>query len=88
MNYRFTSHALDQMQERGITEGEVALTVEAGLLVEVSGNRAIHQRIFTQGYRWFGRDYHHKEVTVVYTLEGGVIIVITVIGRYGRWEGA
>ena len=88
LNYKFTRHALDQLQERGITEREVRDTVEAGLLVEVSENRAIRRRIFTQGYSWVGRNYSHKEVTVVYALEEGFIIVITVIARYGRWEGA
>ena len=87
LNYRFTRHALDQLQERGINEREVRDTAEAGLLVEVSENRAIRRRIFTQGYSRIGRNYSHKEVTVVYALEEGFIIVITVISRYGRWEG-
>jgi len=88
LNYKFTSHALDQMQERGVSEDEVALAVEHGVLVEVSGNRALRRRVLTQGYQWLGRGYQHKEVTVVYTLEEGFIIVITVLARYGRWEGA
>jgi len=88
LRYRFTGHALDQMQERGITNRDVTLTVEAGTLVRVSADRAIRRRVFTEGYSWLSRDYPHKEVTVVYTLEKGIIIVITTLARYGRWEGA
>ena len=76
------------MQERGITEHEVTLTVEAGRPAQARGSYFGRQRVFTEGYSWLGRDYPHKELRVVYALEGDSIIVITTIARYGRWEGA
>lgn len=76
------------MQERGITEQEVTFTVEAGTLMDVSRSRTVRRRVFTEGYSRGGRTYPHKEVTSVSTLEMGFNVVITVIARYGRWEGA
>jgi len=87
LSYKYTPHAKEQMQERGITEGEVAQTVEAGILVGISGTRSIRRRVFTEGYHWLERDYPHKEVQVVYTVEESQIVVITAIARYGRWDG-
>ena len=86
--YRFTTHTIDQMKERGIADREIILTVETGDLTGVSGDRIIRQRVFTEGYNWLGRDYPHKEVRVVYVVEEDFVIVITVIARYGWWEDA
>ena len=88
MRYKFTGHAIDQMQERGVSENEVTQTIEAGRPALVRGSRSGRQRVFTEGYSWLGRDYPHKEVRAVYALEGDSLIVITIIARYGRWEGA
>ena len=86
--YRFTGHALEQMQERGIADFEVILTIEEGVQITVRGNRYGRRRVFTEGYSWLSRDYPHKEVTVVYAVEWDNIIVITTTARYGRWEDA
>ena len=55
------------MRERGIEEHEVRLTVETGVLRRISNDRAVRERVFTQGYNWGGQEYPQKEVTVVYT---------------------
>jgi hypothetical protein len=65
--YIFTDHVADQMRERGIEEHEVRLTVETGVLRRISNDRAVRERVFTQGYNWGGQEYPQKEVTVVYT---------------------
>ena len=86
-SYLFTTHVVDQMRERGIEEQEVRLTVETGVLRQVSDNRAVRGRVFTLGYNLGGQEYPHKEVTVVYTIEDSNIVVITAIARYGMFPG-
>ncbi len=76
------------MRERGIEEQEVRLTVETGVLAQVSEDRAVRERVFALGYYWGGQEYPHKEVTVVYTIEDSNIVVITTIARYGMFSGA
>ena len=84
--YDFTHHVIVNMRLRGIEEHEVIGAVEAGELVEVVGNRFIRCRVFTEGYRWYGREYTHKEIRVVYVIEGHRTVVLTAIARYGRWD--
>ena len=86
-SYVFTTHVVDQMRERGIEEQEVRLTVETGVLTQLSDNRALRRRVFTLGYSSGGHEYPHKEVTVIYTIEDSNIIVITAIARYGMFPG-
>ena len=74
------------MSERGISEDEVAQTIESGALVAVQSDRKIRSRVFASGYRWNRRLYPHKEVTVVYAEGQNVLTVITAIARYGIWE--
>ena len=74
------------MEVRGITSEEVEEAVETGSVVELVGNRVIHRKVFTDGYRWKLREYPHKEVTVVFVIESDQIVIITAIARYGFWE--
>ena len=86
--YDFTPHVTRNMRLRGIEEDEVITTVAVGDLIDTVGNRFIRRRVFTEGYRWYARDYLHKEVTVVYVIEGQQTVILTAIARYGQWEGA
>ena len=83
---RFTLHAREQMDERGILEDEIAQTIETGELVGVRERRQVRRQVFTSGYEREGRLYPHKEVTVIYVEENGVQVVLTSIARYGMWE--
>ena len=85
-HYDFSLHATVNMRLRGIEDQEVIGTVETGGLVDTVGNRFIKRRVFTEGYRWYGRAYDHKEITVVYVVEGHWTVILTAIARYGRWE--
>ena len=70
------------MLERGVLEAEVGETVEEGELVGVRARRQIRRRVFRSGYERRGQVYPHKEITVVYVVEGGLATVITSIARY------
>ncbi len=86
MKFAFTGHARRQMAERGILDDEVIETIHSGEFVEVEMGRSGRRKVFTSGYEREGRSYPHKEVTVVFVVEGDTTTVITAIARYGRWE--
>ena len=69
------------MRLRGIEENEIVDTVEAGELIDTVSNRFVRRCVFTEGYRWHGREYLHKEVTVVYVTEGQRSVILTAIAR-------
>ena len=83
---RYTNHAKDNMLDRGATEWEVAETIRNG--TEVSARQPALGRalVFRNGYFSNGRRYPHKEVHAIYVIEDGLIVVLTVIVRYGFWE--
>ena len=75
------------MRRRGVTEDEVLQVLTTGTLGHMREGRQIKVSVFTAGYRWRGNAYPHKEVQVVHLIDQGEIIVVTVISRYGHWEG-
>lgn len=85
---KFTSHARVQISERGVSESEVAETLQLGELVDARLPRIGRRRVFTEGYERGNQIYPHKEVTVIYVEEGISTVIITVFARYGRWEAS
>ena len=88
LRIKFTSHARVQISERGVSESEVAETLQLGDLVDARLPRVGRRRVFTEGYERENRVYPHKEVTVIYVEEGINTVIVTVFARYGRWEGS
>jgi hypothetical protein len=82
MQVRFHSHALERMELRGATEGEVFSTIEAGERFEAKFNRVGFRRNFSMAVDWRGKKYNTKQVEVYAVPEGTDWLVITVITRY------
>jgi hypothetical protein len=74
------------MEQRGVTESEVARTLAEGAVVPVRTGRQARVKVFADGYNREGGFFPHKEVWVAYKEEADDTIVVTVIVRYGRWE--
>ncbi|MCH7548883.1 MAG: DUF4258 domain-containing protein [Candidatus Krumholzibacteriota bacterium] len=87
MNIVYTYHAMLQMPLRGVTESEVDEVLATGVLSEGRAGTHIRQKVLTAGYHWKGRHYAHKEVAIVYDDASEPLVVITVMTRYGFWEG-
>ena len=85
---RLTRHAQERMRQRGVTDEEVRQVLLHGRQVGARGPRRARELVFTQGYWWQGRRYPHKLVRVVYAMEDGTPVVVTVYAHYGRWRTA
>ncbi len=77
-----TYHALARLQERGGTEQEIRLTVEAGERFEAKYGRVGFRRNFSFDGQWQGKRYANKQIEVYAVKENADWLVITVIIKY------
>ena len=80
-----TKHSRENMEDRGATESEVSDTIQTGAEYPAHPPKLGREMVFRDGYEHKGRRYPHKLVRVFYVEEGPVIVVATVITRYGEW---
>jgi len=65
MAIRFYPHALERMAQRGATEQEVIVAVEAGERFSAKFNRTGFRRNFAYDKRWRGKHYEtHLRPTI------------------------
>jgi len=82
----FHKHILKRMQERGVTQKEVEITLNEGEPEENAKQGTLGKRkVFTFQKEWCGVYYDEKEVIVYYKSQNNKIILLTVIARYGEF---
>ena len=83
----YTRHAEDNMLERGATREEVDETIRDGSESTSARPPAMSRSlVFRDGYYSKDRWYQHKEVRPIYVIEDNLVVVLTVMVRYGFWE--
>ena len=82
MAIRFHPHALERMAQRGATEQEEIVAVEAGEGFNAKFNRAGFRRNFAFEKRWRGKHYETKQVEAYAVQQDDDWLVISVIARY------
>jgi hypothetical protein len=82
MAIRFHPHALERMAQRGATEQEVTVAVEAGERFDAKFDRAGFRRNFAFEKRWQGKHYETKQVEAYAVRQDEDWLVISVITRY------
>ncbi len=82
MAIRFHPHALERMAQRGATEQEVIVAVEAGERFNAKFDRAGYRRNFPFEKRWRGKRYETKQVEAYAVQQNDDWLVISVITRY------
>jgi hypothetical protein len=55
-------------------------------MIPAKSGRLARFKVFQCRERWQGKNYQQKRVEVVYVIEEGVIITVTVYAFYGRFE--
>ena len=82
MKVRFHRHAAERLAERGATEEEVILAVEAGEQFEAKFGRTGFRRNVPYNQQWRGKCYETKQVEVfaIHRYDGW--LVISVVTRY------
>ena len=86
IHYEYTLHARRRCREQAASPVEIFTTVEEGSLVEVRQNKGSRTHTFSAGYTQDGEDYPHKELKVVYAMENGKVVVVTLLTRFGKFE--
>lgn len=86
MNIRIEQHTLIRAAERGASEKEIIDVLENGFEITAKINRFAKAKVFEFNNTWNNKYYEQKRIEVVYTLELGQIITITVYVFYGKWE--
>jgi len=77
-----SSHAREQMKERGASEEEVFTAIRAGTPEPARKQRSLYRKNFQFEAVWRGRRYSVKQVAVVIARESDRLIVVTVYTFY------
>lgn len=82
MSVRLHPHAVDRLVERGATEAELVMAVEAGEQFPAKFGRTGFRRNFPCPHPWRGRRFATKQVEVYAVREGTNWLVISFVTRY------
>jgi len=85
LTLRIDPHTLNRAEERGATEAEIRDVWESGEPTPAKRNRLAKVKVFPFGRQWNNRFYEEKRVEVIYVVEDGVWITVTVYVYFGRW---
>ena len=87
MEIQIDAHTLEWAEERGTNEKEILEVINTGFSIPAKYERVDKARIYDFKQSRHNKYYEQKRVEVFYTLEGNVIITVTVYVFYGKWEG-
>jgi hypothetical protein len=83
---RFTNHVRTRLAARGTSEEEIADVVRTGEPADARPGYEGRAKVFPFESTWEGRHFSEKRVRVVYAVEEGNEVVVTVYVYYGRWS--
>ena len=86
MQIRIEAHTLQRAAERGTNAQEIEDVLRTGTDVIAKGGRRAKAKVYPFQQIRLGKYYEQKRVEVIYTVEGGTIVTVTVYVFYGRWE--
>lgn len=75
---KFSQHAMDNMNDRGATKGEVELAVREGEHLPAKKGRLAYRKNFNYDGMWKGKYYKIKQVMPIVAEEADKFVVITV----------
>lgn len=81
-NIVFSQHALDQLVDRGASEGEVKRTIQEGEEIPAKKGRRAFRKNFPFNAKWKGKHYDVKQVMPIVVEEAKEIVVVTVYAFY------
>ena len=86
MKIQIEPHTLQRAEERGTNIEEIQIVLEHGTEIPARGNRKAKAKVFSFKRERLGKYYEEKQVEVIYTEEGELIITVTVYVFYGEWS--
>lgn len=85
MEVWIAEHAMQRAEERGVTEEEIFDTLKTGVSLLARGDRFAKEKVYTFQNEWNKKFYEEKQVKVICIVENNLIVVITVVVRYGNF---
>ena len=86
MEIQIDPHTLERAEERGTNEDEIKDVINTGFPIPAKYGRIGKAKVYNFKQKRHGKYYAQKRVEVIYTLERGVIVTVTVYVFYGKWE--
>lgn len=87
MKIQIDPHTLKRAKERGTNENEIKDVIVTGFAISTKYGRTGKAKVYEFKGKRHGKYYEQKRVEVIYTIEGNVVITVTVYVFYGKWEG-
>lgn len=85
MKIQIEPHTLERAEERGASAEEVEDVIQNGFEIPARKNRFAKGKVFPFDRERLGKFYKQKRIEVVYLVENGVIVTVTVYVFYGEW---
>ncbi len=82
LSIEISSHAKEQMFERGVSENEVIVAIRQGEEVPARKGRFMYTKNFSFKRTWRGKKYNSKQVVPLVAKESDKLIVVTVYAYY------
>jgi hypothetical protein len=86
MEIQIDPHTLIRAEERGTTREEIEDVIELGDDIPAKYGRMAKAKIYDFKQKRHNKYYEQKRVEVIYTVEQGVVVTVTVYVFYGKWE--
>ena len=88
MEIQIDPHTLERAEERGTNEEEIKDVIRIGFSLPAKYGRLGKAKIYEFKQNRLNRYFEQKRVEVFYTIEGDIIVTVTVYVFYGKWEEA
>jgi len=86
MEIQIDPHTLERTLERGASETEIEDVIRSGSPVPAKHGRSAKAKVYDYRQERHGKYYEQKRVEVVYVVEWGMIVTVTVYVFYGKWS--
>jgi hypothetical protein len=86
MDVEVVPHVLARAEERGASLEEIRDVIRTGEACPAKYDRLARSKVYPFGRRRGSRKYDEKRIEVIYIIEDGVAVAITVYVFYGRWS--
>lgn len=85
MRIQIDPHTLERALERGASEAEIQDVIRNGAPVPAKHGRIAKAKVYDFRQERHGKYYEQKRVEVIYIIEWGTIVTVTVYVFYGKW---
>lgn len=86
MQIQIDPHTLERAVERGTNEDEITDVINTGISIPAKRERFGKAKVYGFKQTRMGKFYEQKRVEVIYTIDNGTVVTVTVYVFFGKWE--